>query len=175
MHGRHPQLFRCIAAILAIAIVAPPAAADGAATLGSVLIQAAADGKFRVWTSDGESVLSENELLILEGTAVPEGGPPLGTRFGPARAFETPDGIVVELPDAPRDKALLLDHDACTAIRAWHAARTSVLSDDQLADVYLSAAPDGGRTLQIGQRLVKAYATRLGVKAVFWTPLQKPK
>jgi hypothetical protein len=99
----------------------------------------------------------------------------LATPFGPARAFETAEGVVVELPAAPRDKALLLDHDACSAIKAWHAAGDTGLSDEQLADVYLSAEAEGGRNLLIGDRLAKAYTTRIGVKAVFWTPLKKVK
>jgi hypothetical protein len=167
-----PVLRRLLLLLAATCVLTPLAARAAGDTL---LIQAAAEGKFKVWQAEGETQLSENELLILEGTATPQGGPALATRFGPARAFETPDGIVVELPEAPRDKALLLDHDACTAIRAWHADKAPGISDEQLADVYLSATPDGGKTLQLGDRLAKAYSTRLGVKAVFWTPLRKIK
>ncbi|RLJ67638.1 hypothetical protein [Sulfurisoma sediminicola] len=169
---RHALLVAAIVAAFAI----PPAtahAADGSTGLGTLLIQPAGDGTFRTWEAAGDSELSENELLILEGTATPAGGPPLRTRFGPARAFETQGGIVVELPQASRDKVLLLDHDACSAIKAWHGAGATGLTDDQLADIYLSATPDGGRNLMVGERMAKAFATKLGVKAIFWTPLKK--
>ena len=172
MKPRLRQLARRIATVAAAVALLQPATSAADTTL---LIQTAADGSFRVWHSEGESALSENELLILEGTATPTGSPPLPTRFGPARAYETAGGIVVELPEAPRDKALLLDHDACTAITAWHTGGDAGLTGDQLADIFLSAAPDGGRNLLIGGRMVKAFSTRLGVKAVFWTPLKKPK
>lgn len=170
--GQHARRIAAIAAAFATLALLQPAAR---AADGTLLIQPAGDGTFKTWRATGESELAENELLILEGTATPAGSPPLATRFGPARAFETPDGIVVELPQAPRDRKLLLDHDACTAIKAWHAADTSEFSDAQLADVYLSAEPDGGKNLLLGERLVKAYTTRIGVKAVFWTPLKKRK
>lgn len=172
MTPRLRQLARRIAAVAATFALLQPATSAADTTL---LIQPVADGSFRVWHSEGESALSENALLILEGTATPTGSPPLETPFGPARAYETADGIVVELPQAPRDKALLLDHDACSAISAWHAGGDAGLTAEQLADIYLSAAPGGGRNLLIGERMTKAFSTRLGVKAVLWTPLKKPK
>jgi hypothetical protein len=166
-----PRLVRRAASILALFAALVPAAF---AADGTMLIQSASDGRFKVWQSEGESQLTERELLILEGTARPEGSAPLTTRFGVARAFDTPDGIVVELPEARRDRALLLDHDACSAIKAWHAGDgAGEFTDDQLADIFLSAAPEGGRNIQVGGRLVKAFSTRIGVKAVYWTPLKK--
>lgn len=168
------RLLPLFAAACLLALLAPLAPLAQAAD-GTLLIQATADGRFRVWTAEGETRLGENELLMLEASATPAGGKALATRFGPARAYETADGIVVELPEAPRDKVLLLDHDACSAIKAWHAGSGEDFGDEQLASIYLSATPDGGRNLLIGERLVKAFSTRLGVKAVIWTPLKKGK
>lgn len=141
----------------------PAHAADNA-----LLIQMEAAGKFRVWHAEGETNLTEQELSQLEVNAAPEGGSAIETRFGPARAYETADGIVVKLPNAQRDKRLLLDRQACSDLKAWHAEGATQLTDDQVADLVVTAAPNGGTTLTVGGYQARAYSTKLGVLAMLW-------
>ena len=102
-----------------------------------------------------------------------EGGKEMTTEFGPARAFETPDGIVISLPAAPRDKLLLLDRDDCGHVRVWHSAGATNLAEDQITDIFMSALPGGGKRLTLGAYHVKGFVTALGVTASLWK--LKPK
>jgi hypothetical protein len=133
-----------------------------------LLIQLRAGGGFTVWHTEGESRLSDEEAMELEATAEPAGGAELQTGAGPARAYETPDGVTIRLPAARNDKALLVDRDDCNHVRLWHAAGTTRLSDDQIADIFISALPGGGKRITIGNYHVKAFLTKLGVTAALW-------
>lgn len=133
-----------------------------------LLIQMKPGGGFTVWHTEGESQLSDDEAMELEATARPGGGEEMQTSAGPARAYETSDGVTIRLPAARVDRALLLDRDNCGHIRLWHAAGTTALSDDQVADVYMSALPGGGKRLTLGDHHVKAFITPLGVTATLW-------
>lgn len=133
-----------------------------------LLIQLRAAGGFTVWHTEGESRLSDEEAIELEATARPEGGAELQTGAGPARAYETADGVTIHLPAAKNDKTLLVDHDDCNHVRLWHAAGTTRLSDDQIADIFMSALPGGGKRITIGKYHVKAFTTKLGVTAALW-------
>lgn len=123
---------------------------------------------FTVWHTEGESELSEDELLDIMATATPEGGEEVETPVGPARAFELPEGVMVRLPAAPRDNALLVDRDACGHIIVWHAAGATQLTDAELTEVVLSALPEGGPRIRLGERYAKAFIGRLGVTVTLW-------
>ena len=133
-----------------------------------LLIQLQAGGGFRVWHTEGESRLSDDEIMELEVTAKPGGGEVTQTSAGPARAFESGDGVTISLLDAKSDKTLLIDRDDCNHVRVWHAAGATNLAEDQIADIFMSALPGGGKRLSVGPYHVKAFLTRLGVTATLW-------
>ena len=76
---------RHVAAAVAAAALALPAAAEDTA----LLIQLQPDGHYRVWHAGGPASLSEDEVLALEASAMPEGGRQIVTSAGLARAFDT--------------------------------------------------------------------------------------
>ena len=90
------------------------------------------------------------------------------TSAGPARVDESGDGVTISLPDAKNDKVLLIDRDDCNHVRVWHGAGATNLSDDQIADIFMSALPGGGKRLTVGEYHVKAFITRQGVTATLW-------
>lgn len=138
-----------------------------------LLIQLRPGGGFTVWHTEGESQLTDDEVMELEATAKPEGGPVMSTSAGPARVYETTEGVTIRLPEAKHDKALLLDRDDCNHVRVWHAAGATRLSDDQIADIFISALPGGGKRIAVGDYYVKAFVTKLGVTATLWNPAAK--
>lgn len=133
-----------------------------------LLIQMQSGGHYRVWHTEGESRLSDDEVMTLEVSARPEGGVEMPTAVGPARAYETSDGVVIALPAASSDKAVLVDRDGCGHIRLWHSVGTTHFTEEQITDIFLSALPEGGRRLAVGGWNVKAFITRLGVTATLW-------
>ena len=160
---------RALPFLLALAAYGPVAAEDNV-----LLIQLAPGGGYAIWHTEGETDLPEHEAIALEGTATPEGGPEVATSVGPARAYETPNGIIIRIPSAPKDNALLLDRDNCGQVRLWHAAGATQLSDDEATDIVMSAVPGGGKRLIVGDRHVKAFLGPMGVTASFW-PMRKKK
>jgi len=132
-----------------------------------LLVQLGPHG-FIVWHGDGESQLDDDTVLELMASAAPEGGPERITAFGPARAFDLPEGVLIRLPAAPRDKALLVDRDACGHIKLWHSAGTTRLSEAQLTDLVLSALPEGGPRLRLNGLYAKAFVGKLGVTVTLW-------
>jgi hypothetical protein len=156
---------RVRAAILILtALLMTSAAADD----NVLLIQLQPGGAYTVWHTEGESRLSDDEVMTLEVNASPEGGTELPTGAGPARAYETSDGVVIRLTAAPNDKAVLIDRDGCGHIRLWHSAGATQLTEDQITDIFMSALPEGGKRLRLGEHNVKAFITRLGVTATLW-------
>ncbi len=87
---------------------------------------------------------------------------------GPARVHETGEGVTISLPEAKNDKVLLIDRDDCNHVRVWHSAGTTNLAEDQIADIFMSALPGGGKRLSVGQYHVKAFITRQGVTSTLW-------
>jgi hypothetical protein len=162
-------LLQIVAAILVALAAGTAAAADN-----TLLIQLQKDGSYLVWHSEGATRLTDDELTTLSASAKPEGGERLLTSAGPASAFEIPHAVLVQLPDAKSDRKLLIDRDACGGVRVWHSEGATVLTDDQLTDLVLSALPDGGKRVAIGASYGKAYSTELGVVAVIWAPVQRP-
>lgn len=156
-------------AALAFALLAAASFAAHAAGL-AILIQTEPGGQYRYWYNDGATHLSSDELVDLWASALPGGGQPQETSAGPARAFETPRGIVVELAAAAADKALLLDRDDCGAVKVWHSGGSHALSEDQIADLLINALPEGGKPIAVGGQLAKSYLTKLGVVVVQWKP-----
>lgn len=152
----------------ALAVLLALAAPLAAAADNVLLIQLQAGGQYRVWHTEGDSQLDDDDVMTLEVNAKPEGGEELATAFGPARPYETPDGIVIRLPAAPHDKAVLVDRDGCGHIRLWHAAGTTKLSEDQITEVFMSALPEGGPRIVVGDYNVKAFIGKLGVTATLW-------
>ena len=154
---------RAILFLVALMTLSTAIAADNV-----LLIQLQAGGGFRVWHTEGESSLSDDEVMELEVTAKPGGGAVTPTSAGPARVFDSADGVTISLLDAKNDKALLLDRDDCTHVRVWHAAGATNLSEDQVADIFISALPGGGKRITVGDYHVKAFVTKLGVIATLW-------
>jgi hypothetical protein len=154
---------RAIVFLVALMAVTTANAADNV-----LLIQMQPGGKYRVWHIEGESRLSDDEIMALEVTAKPEGGDETATSAGPARVYETSDGVTISLPAARNDKVLLIDRDDCNHVRVWHAAGTTSLSEDQITDIVISALPGGGKRLTVGDYHVKAFITKLGVTATLW-------
>lgn len=134
-----------------------------------LLIQSPPGGRYLVWHSEGESQISDDEVMELEASAKPGGGEEMATSAGPARAYETSDSVTISLPAARIDKMLLIDRDSCGHVRVWHAAGATQVSDDQITDIVMSALPDGGKRLTLGNYHVKAFITKLGVTASFWS------
>ena len=137
----------------------------------TLLIQTKPDGQYRVWHVEGETHMSEEEVLAVSAAAKPEGGEPTRVAAGTARAFETDHGVVIEIPDAKSDRALLVDRDECGAIKVWHAEGATQLTDDQLTDLVLSALPGGGRPVKVAGRYAKAFVVPLGYTVVIWQPV----
>lgn len=140
----------------------------GFAADGPLLVQMLPGGAYKVWTSEGRSPVTEDELMALEASARPGGGETLQTSAGPGSADETAQGVVVRLPRIRDDGALLIDRDACGHIKVWHAETLSRFADGQLTELMLTALPDGGRRIRLGDRYAKGYLTRLGVVVVLW-------
>ena len=138
-----------------------------------LLIQLQAGGGFRVWHTEGESRLSDDEIMELEVTAKPGGGEVTQTSAGPARAFESGDGVTISLLDAKSDKTLLIDRDDCNHVPVWHAAGATNLAEDQSADIFMRALPRGGKRLSVGPYHVKAFLTKQGVTATLWSAAAK--
>jgi hypothetical protein len=151
-------------ALLLALLAATPALADD----NVLLIQLQPGGAYKVWHTEGESRLADDDVMALEAAASREGSTETPTGFGPARAYETPDGIVISLPAVTRDKFLLLDRDDCGHVRVWHSAGATNLPDEQITDIFMSALPGGGKRLTLGGYHVKGFVTRLGVTASLW-------
>lgn len=151
-----------LAAALLACTVLPLRAEDNV-----LLIQTGPQG-FVIWHTEGQSQLADDEVLELMATATPEGGKEMPTPLGPARAYEMPEGILIRLLAAQRDKALLVDRDACGHIHLWHAEGATQLSDAQITEIVLSALPEGGPRLRLNGRYAKGFVGRLGVTAALW-------
>lgn len=132
-----------------------------------LLVQTGPQG-FVVWHVEGESVMPDDDVLELMASAAPEGGREMPSPLGRARAFEMPEGIVIRLLDAPRDKALLVDRDACGHVHLWHAEGATKLSDTQLTEIVMSALPEGGPRLRLNGTYAKGFIGRLGVTITLW-------
>lgn len=158
------QSLRILAAVFAALFMTVAAhAADNV-----LLIQLQEGGGYKVWHTEGESMLSEDEVMDLEVTAKPDGGVETPTSVGPARAYETATGVMIKLLAAPRDNAVLIDRDGCGHVRLWHASGATNFTDEQVTDIYISALPEGGKRLTVDRYYVKAFITKLGVTATLW-------
>lgn len=142
--------------------------ADMAAAADDVLLIQTGPGGFTVWHVEGSSVLPDDDIIDIMVTAKPEGGEIVKTPLGPAQAFELADGVMIRLPEAPRDRAWLVDRDACGHIHLWHAEGATHLTEAQLSDIYLSALPEGGPRLRLGDQYAKGFIGKLGVTVTLW-------
>lgn len=146
-------------------------AGSAVAADSAVLIQLQPGGAYRVWHNEGATRLSEDEILQLDAEATAEGSVPIATSAGPASAKRTDAGVVISVPGAAADRTLLVDRDACSAIRTWHVEGPTRLSDDQLTELVLAAVPGGGPRVRLdGGRYAKSFLTPLGVMAAIWMP-----
>lgn len=132
-----------------------------------LLVQTGPQG-FIVWHGEGESRLDDDTVLELMARAAPDGGEEYPTPLGPARAYELREGILIRLPAAPKDRALLVDRDACGHIKLWHAEGATHLSDTQLSEIVMSALPEGGPRIRLNGLYAKAFVGRLGVTVTLW-------
>jgi hypothetical protein len=137
----------------------------------TLLIQLGTDGHYRVWHVEGETHMSEEEILAVSAGAKPEGGEPARVAAGTARGFQTDHGVVIEIPDAKSDRALLVDRDECGAIKVWHAEGATILTEEQTTELVLSALPGGGRPVKVAGRYAKAFVVPLGYAVVIWQPV----
>ena len=151
-----------------MAVAAWMIATSAAADDNVLLIQMQPGGRYLVWHTEGESRITDDEAMELEVTARPGGGAEMQTSAGPARAYETSDGVTIRLSAAKDDNALLIDRDNCGHIRLWHAAGATNLPEEQITDIVMSALPGGGKRLTVGSYHVKAFITKLGVTATLW-------
>lgn len=154
---------RVVLFLAAFMVVTAANAADNV-----LLIQLRPGGGFTVWHTEGDSQLTDDEVMELEVTAKPGGGEVTPTSAGPARVHESSEGVTISLPDARNDKTLLIDRDDCNHARVWHFAGTTNLLEDQIADIFMSALPGGGKRIAVGDYHVKAFVTKLGVTATLW-------
>lgn len=134
----------------------------------NLLLQLQPDGRYRVWHSEGATQISEDDALAVAASAKPEGGEPQPTAGGRARAFQSEQGVIIEMMDATTDRHLLVDRDACGAIRVWHAEGPARLTEAQMTELVLSALPGGGPRLTFDDRYAKAYITPLGYAVLLW-------
>ncbi|MFN3884893.1 MAG: hypothetical protein ACK4Q4_09070 [Rhodocyclaceae bacterium] len=132
-----------------------------------LLVQTGPQG-FVVWHGEGTSLLDDDVVLELMASATPEGGEEIPTPLGPARAFELPEGIVIRLPAASHDRALLVDRDACGHIKLWHEEGATRLSEAQLTEIVMSALPEGGPRIRLDGFYAKAFVGKLGVTVTLW-------
>lgn len=156
-----------IAAVMALVGFAAQAADN------TLLIQIEPSGNFRVWHTEGSSMLDEDEVQALTDSATPDGGARVPTAAGIASARRTPNGIVVQLHDKQADNTLLIDRDDCGGVKLWHGDGATVLSNDDLTELVLTALPEGGARLRIGERYARSFTSRIGVIAVLWAPLKR--
>ena len=163
-------VFRLLAVAAIAALFAFPAAAEDTA----LLIQIRPDGRYTVWHASGQSPLSDDEIGALEASAKREGGRSMLTAAGMARAFETPNGVLIRLPALGPDRSLLIDHDGCGGIKVWHDRGDVDLTEDELTELVLSALPEGGKNVVLGKYHAKAYSTKIGVIAAIWRPVPRP-
>lgn len=161
-------LKRVFAAMTCLLAAGLAMAADNA-----LLIQVEPGGGYRVWHTEGSSRLTEDEILMLAAGATPEGSALQPVSAGPARAIQTGNGVVIELPEAAVDRRLLVDRDACGAIKVWHAEGETRLSDEQITELVISALPGGGRPVKVDGRYAKAFITELGYAVVLWAPVKR--
>lgn len=153
--------------LVTVALVLACAALPLRAEDNVLLVQTGPQG-FVVWHVEGQSLLADDEVLEVMATATPEGGRETPTPLGPARAYEMPEGIVIRLPAARHDKALLVDRDACGHVQLWHAEGTTQLSDTQLSEIVMTALPEGGPRLRLNGKYAKGFIGRLGVIVTLW-------
>lgn len=163
------SLARTLAVVLFLMFNSPVAhCADNA-----LLIQMVPGDSYRIWHTEGVTQLSEEEVMAVASTATPEGGPLQQVSVGQARAFQTENGIVIELPEARHDARLLIDRDACGAIKVWHAEGQTQLSEEQMTDLILAALPEGGKLVKLDERYAKSFITPLGYAVVIWRPIKR--
>ncbi|MFN4148080.1 MAG: hypothetical protein ACK4E4_00845 [Rhodocyclaceae bacterium] len=132
-----------------------------------LLVQTGPQG-FVVWHGEGASLLDDDTVLELMAGATPEGGRELMTPLGPARAYELAEGILIRLPAAAVDRALLVDRDACGHIKLWHEEGATQLTEAQLTEIVMSALPEGGPRIRLDGFYAKAFIGKLGVTVTLW-------
>jgi hypothetical protein len=126
-----------------------------------LLIQLQPGGAYKVWHTEGESQLTDEDVMALEATASKEGGKEMATGFGPARAFETPDGIVISLPAAPGTISSCSTATAAAMCGCGTAGATN-LPEDGITDIFMSALPGGGKRVTVDDYHVKASSPNWG-------------
>ncbi|MBI4996642.1 MAG: hypothetical protein HZA64_05085 [Rhodocyclales bacterium] len=149
------------------------AASIAAAADNSLLIQVEPGGGYRVWHTEGATNLGEEEILMLAAGATPEGSALQPVSAGPARAFQTGNGVIIEVPGAAADRKLLVDRDACGAVKVWHADGATRLTEEQLTELVITALPGGGKLVKVDGRYAKSFVTPLGYAVVIWAPVKR--
>lgn len=138
-----------------------------------LLIQLQPGGAYRVWHAEGVTQLTDDEAMLLDAIATPEGSEITPTAAGPAQARRTEAGVVISLQRSGPDSELLVDRDACGHIKLWHSEGATQLTEDQLTDLVLAAVPGGGQRIVLDpQRLAKSFLTPLGVMVAIWRPVK---
>lgn len=154
--------------LLLVLALSPPASL---AESSNLLIQLQPGGGYRVWHADGPSVLNDDDVMLLDSMAEPQGSAPIPTLLGAARARRTELGVVIELVEAKTDKTLLVDRDACGHLKTWHTEGGMALTDDQATDLVMAALPGGGPRLVLDpEHHAKSFITAIGVMVAVWKP-----
>lgn len=156
---------------LAVALALTSLAANAADN--TLLIQIEPSGKYRVWHTEGANMLDEEDVHALSDVATPEGGERVRTAAGMASAQRTTNGVVVTLHEKTVDNRLLIDRDDCGGTKLWHSEGATLLRDEELTELVLTALPEGGARIAIGDRYARAFTGRIGVVAVLWKPIRK--
>lgn len=139
----------------------------------ALLIQVEKAGGYVVWHAEGMTQISDEEIMQVAAAATPEGSPLQTVSAGKARAFQTEAGVIIELPELARDRRLLVDRDACGAIKVWHADGATQLTEEQITELVIAALPAGGRRVNLGDRYAKSFVTPMGYAVVIWAPVRR--
>lgn len=166
-----PDVKRLAVLAFACCVFSAPVWADDDA----LLIQLQPGGGYRVWHTDGATHLTDDEAMLLDAIATPEGSETTMTSVGPAQSRRTPSGVVISILRSGSDRELLVDRDACGHIKTWHADGPTELNEDQLTDLVLAAVPGGGKRVVLDDRRVaKSFLNALGVMVAIWRPVGLP-
>ncbi len=55
----------------------------------------------------------------------------------------------------------------------WHAAGSTYPAEDELTELVLTALPEGGQRVRVGNTWARAFTTRVGVIAALWKPVRR--
>jgi hypothetical protein len=142
----------------------------------ALLIQLQTGGAYRVWHTEGLTQLGDDDAMLLDAIATPEGSETTMTAIGPAQSRRTASGVVISLLHSGPDNELLVDRDGCGHIKLWHGDGATQLTEDQLTELVLAAVPGGGKRIVLDdRRIAKSFLNSLGVMVAIWRPVKRAR